>query len=229
MSTFSKGIVFLALGLAALPVSAQSPLSQLLQSPTPANTSAKASDQLGRDTPYGTVFGFLQAAQSGSYSIAAQYLQMSPARRQSEGDALAMKLYTAMNSAFAGSLQSEPAAGRHTAGRRSAGPAAAGNHVGRRRGRRTRTGSHYRSDCGENLADLFRHAGESAGTLRSGGSAAGGDAAAQVDGEAPVCRHAALAMACSAIADSRGGGGGVAAAGAVANPVTMVGPETWRG
>jgi MscS family membrane protein len=106
MPIFSRAIVFLTLGLAAcLPISAQSPLGQLLQSPTPAGTSAKASDQLGRDTPYGTVFGFLQAAQSGSYSIAAQYLQMSPGRRQSEGDATAMKLYTVMNGAFSGSLR----------------------------------------------------------------------------------------------------------------------------
>jgi len=106
MSVFSKAIVLLTLGLAAcLPISAQSPLGQLLQSPNPATTSAKGSDQLGRDTPYGTVFGFLQAAQSGGYSIAAQYLQMSPGHRQSEGDVLAMKLYTAMNGAFAGSLR----------------------------------------------------------------------------------------------------------------------------
>ncbi len=88
MSTFSKGIAFLALGLAAcLPVPGQSPLTQLLQGSAPASTSSKSSDQLGRDTPYGTVYGFLQAAQAGDYSIAAQYLQMSAARRQSEGDA----------------------------------------------------------------------------------------------------------------------------------------------
>ena len=43
-------------------------------------------DPLGRTTPSGTVLGFLQAAQSGNYSIAAQYLQMSAARRQSEGE-----------------------------------------------------------------------------------------------------------------------------------------------
>jgi MscS family membrane protein len=47
----------------------------------------------------------LQAAQSGDYSIAAQYLQMSPARRKSEGDALAMKLNVAMNMAFSGNLR----------------------------------------------------------------------------------------------------------------------------
>ena len=46
-------------------------------------------DPLGRTTPSGSVLGFLQAAQSGDYSIAAQYLQMSAARRQSEGEQLA--------------------------------------------------------------------------------------------------------------------------------------------
>ena len=49
---------------------------------TAANPSTgAASDPLGRDTPYGTVFGFLQTAQSGNYSTAAQYLQMSAAKR----------------------------------------------------------------------------------------------------------------------------------------------------
>lgn len=102
----SKAIVFFSLALTAVaPLSAQSPLSQLLQSAAPAGTPAKASDQLGRDTPYGTVYGFLQAAQSQEYSIAAQYLQMSAATRQSQGDTLAMKLNVAMNSAFSGNLK----------------------------------------------------------------------------------------------------------------------------
>ncbi len=102
----SKAIILVALVLAVcVPLCAQNPLSQLLQSPTTAGNSSKPADQLGRDTPYGTVYGFLQAAQSGDYSIAAQYLQMSPRMRQSEGDALAMKLNVAMNRAFAGSLR----------------------------------------------------------------------------------------------------------------------------
>jgi MscS family membrane protein len=106
MSNLSKRIVFLAFGLAAcVPLSSQNLLVQLLQPSSTPSTPAKPSDQLGRDTPYGTVFGFLQTAQSGNYSIAAQYLQMSAARRQTEGDALAMKLYAAMNGAFAGSLR----------------------------------------------------------------------------------------------------------------------------
>ena len=83
MSTFSKAISFLVLSLAAcLPFSTQNLLSQILQPPATAPAPQKTSDRLGRETPYGTVFGFLQAAQSGDYSIAAQYLQMSPARRQ---------------------------------------------------------------------------------------------------------------------------------------------------
>ena len=106
MSIFYRATVLLVLGLApCLPLSAQSALTQLLQSSTPANTAQKGPDQLGRDTPYGTVYGFLHAAQAGQNSIAAQYLQMSPRMRQTEGDALALKLYTAMNSAFAGNLR----------------------------------------------------------------------------------------------------------------------------
>ncbi len=106
MSTFFKRIPVLALSLVGLPAAfVQRPLSQILPPSAPATAPATTSDQLGRDTPYGTVFGFLQAAQAGNYSIAAQYLQMSPARRQSEGDALAMKLNVAMNRAFAGSLR----------------------------------------------------------------------------------------------------------------------------
>lgn len=105
LKIISRAIVFLALGLATCaPLCAQSPLTQILQSAAPVGTSSKPSDQLGRDTPYGTVYGFLQAAQSREYSIAAQYLQMSAAARQSEGDTLAMKLNVAMNSAFAGNL-----------------------------------------------------------------------------------------------------------------------------
>jgi len=107
MSKFSKAVSFLVLGLAAcVGLAAQSPLTQLLQSTTPASTSSNTPvDALGRNTPYGTVFGFLQAAQSGNYSIAAQYLQMSAAHRQSEGAALAANLKVVMDRAYNGSLK----------------------------------------------------------------------------------------------------------------------------
>jgi MscS family membrane protein len=107
MSGFCKGIIFFSLVLAAcLPLAAQSPLTQLLQTSTPASTSpATPADPLGRNTPYGTVFGFLQAAQSGNNSIAAQYLQMSAARRQTEGETVAANLKVVMDRAYAGSLK----------------------------------------------------------------------------------------------------------------------------
>jgi MscS family membrane protein len=106
MTNFSRRIAILALVLSvSLPLSAQSALSQLLQSNAPATAPKTQTDSLGRETPYGTVFGFLEAAQSGNYAIAAQYLQMSAARRQTEGEALAQKLKAVMDTAFSGSLK----------------------------------------------------------------------------------------------------------------------------
>ena len=106
MTNFSKRIAILALVLSvSLPLSAQSALSQLLQSSPPATAPKTQTDSLGRETPYGTVFGFLEAAQSGNYAIAAQYLQMSAARRQTEGEAGAQKLKAVMDTAFSGSLK----------------------------------------------------------------------------------------------------------------------------
>ncbi len=106
MSQFSKGIIFLTLGFAfCLPASAQGALGQLLQTPSPAATPSKTpTDPLGRDTPYGTIFGFLQAAQSGDYGIAAQYLQMNASRRQTVGTTMAANLKAVMDRAYSGSL-----------------------------------------------------------------------------------------------------------------------------
>ena len=105
MSSFSKtpSLLLLAL-LATLPVTAQSPLSGVLPSSSPTTTGPSSpSDPLGRTTPSGAVLGFLQAAQSGQYSIAAQYLQMSAARRQAEGERIATQLKAVMDSpAFSG-------------------------------------------------------------------------------------------------------------------------------
>jgi len=69
----------------------------------PANQSA--ADPLNRTTPSGTVYGFLQAAQSANYSIAAQYLQMTNARRTAQGQELAIKLKGVMDRAFSGNLR----------------------------------------------------------------------------------------------------------------------------
>jgi MscS family membrane protein len=105
LNSFFRAIVLLMLtGAAFLPTSAQSALGQLLQ-PKTASPPKTQADSLARETPYGTVFGFLEAAQSGNYAIADQYLQMSAGRRQTEGEALAQKLKAVMDSAFAGSLK----------------------------------------------------------------------------------------------------------------------------
>jgi MscS family membrane protein len=102
MSSFCKAIILLALcWCTSFPAVAQTALGNLLQT-TPGTTASTPSDPLGRTTPSGSVLGFLQAAQSGNYSIAAQYLQMSAARRQSEGEQIAIQLKAVMDSSFTG-------------------------------------------------------------------------------------------------------------------------------
>jgi MscS family membrane protein len=105
MSSFSRRNTFIVLALAAcLSFCSQGAIAQLPPS-KPASAPKTQADPLNRETPSGTVFGFLEAAQSGNYAIAAQYLQMSPARRKAEGEVLAQKLKTVMDAAFAGSLK----------------------------------------------------------------------------------------------------------------------------
>ncbi len=71
----------------------------------PAKNGSEAADPLGRNTPSGTLYGFLQAAQEGNYAMAAEYLQMSAARRQSQGDDIAAKLKVVIDRAFSGDLR----------------------------------------------------------------------------------------------------------------------------
>jgi MscS family membrane protein len=91
---------------AVLPISAQGLLSQVLPTTSSAaSTTSSPSDALGRTTPSGTALGFLKAAESGDYTIAAQYLQMSAARRQTTGEETATQLKAALDGAtFSGSL-----------------------------------------------------------------------------------------------------------------------------
>ena len=97
-------LVFLvALSLHGL--AAQSVTSLLQGAAQTQGTTSASADQLGRDTPSGTVLGFLQTAQSGDYKTAADYLQMSAARRQSQGPELAEKLKLLMDRAFVGKLR----------------------------------------------------------------------------------------------------------------------------
>jgi MscS family membrane protein len=89
------------------PGSTAQSVSTLLKAGTQAaqDATSPTTDPLGRDTPSGAVLGFLQSAQNGSYKTAADYLQMTPAHRQSQGTELAGKLKALMDRAFAGSVQ----------------------------------------------------------------------------------------------------------------------------
>ncbi len=90
-------VLYISVGVSSV---AQTALTQALQpGPTPANG---PTDPLGRNTPSNAVLGFLKAATAGDYSIAAQYLQMSAVRRQSEGEQTATKLKFVLDNAFVG-------------------------------------------------------------------------------------------------------------------------------
>jgi len=102
MSPLSKRVLNSLLCLTCLISVSRLALGQILPSPSTTSTANTPTDPLGRTTPSGTMLGFLQAAQSGDYGIAAQYLQMSPSRRQSEGEGTARKLKVVLDSAFSG-------------------------------------------------------------------------------------------------------------------------------
>jgi MscS family membrane protein len=91
----------------SLPLWGQGSIAQLLQ-PATENTKTDSApvDPLGRQTPNGTLFGFLEAVQAQNYGKAALYLQLSPARRDAQGEKLATELKTVLDRAFVGSLRS---------------------------------------------------------------------------------------------------------------------------
>jgi MscS family membrane protein len=100
-----KALLSVVVLFVALSSPAQSPLSGVLPSSSTSTSSTSPSDPLGRTTPSGSVVGFLKAAQSSNYSIAAQYLQMSAARRQAEGEELARQLNAVLNSPAASTVR----------------------------------------------------------------------------------------------------------------------------
>src|SRR3984957_1096041 len=82
-------------------------LNQILggsTSNTAPSTASANTDPLGRGTPRGAIFGFLQSAQLGKNDIAAQYLQLTTAQRRSQGPAIASELLIVINRGFTGNL-----------------------------------------------------------------------------------------------------------------------------
>ena len=93
-------------------------LTQALQPlPPPALTHRQRSSRTQHSFEY-CVWDFLKAAQDGNYSIAAQYLQMSAAHRQTEGEQTATKLKFVLDHVFSGNLSRFNQRGRNSAGRR---------------------------------------------------------------------------------------------------------------
>src|ERR1700739_1497049 len=98
------GLLSALLVTLVLPFSGQSSITQVLQPAATTSPANQQTDPLGRNTPSNSILGFLKSAQAGEYSIAAQYLQMSPAHRQTDGEATASKLKFALDHAFTGHL-----------------------------------------------------------------------------------------------------------------------------
>ncbi len=70
----------------------------------PGQTAPPADDPLGRTTPRGAVIGFLQAAQKDKLRLAAEYIQLTEADRDSRGPRLALQLRAVFDNAYRGSL-----------------------------------------------------------------------------------------------------------------------------
>lgn len=78
----------------------------------------EAGDRWGRDTPHGTLVGFLHAAQNGRYDDASHYLQLSNQERMVSGERIAEQLHLLLDQAFVGRIGavSDKAEGSHQAG-----------------------------------------------------------------------------------------------------------------
>ena len=107
MHSIFKRVAFALFCLSiSLPLAGQSLLTPLKAATTPTSAAEPSpADPLGRETPSGCIFGFLQAAQAGNYKTAAQYLQLPMARRRTEGQELAEELKVAMDHGFVGNLK----------------------------------------------------------------------------------------------------------------------------
>src|SRR6516225_11306871 len=89
--------VFAAFVLTLCAAAARAQLPQ----PTPTATPAEeaAADPYNRETPYGTFFGFLHAAEKGSFGTAAEYLQM-PASVRPHGEDVAREFQSVLDHRF---------------------------------------------------------------------------------------------------------------------------------
>ena len=80
--------------------------AQVLPSTAAAPAASASTDSYGRDTPRGTVLGFIRTAQSGKLQTAAVYLQMPEAGREAKGRRLASELLVILDRGFTGVIDS---------------------------------------------------------------------------------------------------------------------------
>jgi len=92
----------LAAFLLGPPCAAQLPA--LLPTPTP-SPEAPAGDPYKRETPRGTVLGFVSAAQKDNWALATEYLQIPAGRDPSASETLARQLSKVLDQAFRGDIQ----------------------------------------------------------------------------------------------------------------------------
>lgn len=95
-------LVLFASSLFAFPQKNQEKQTETSESPHTATDITEAEDPLGRSTPHGTVFRFLQAVHSGKNKEATQYLQLSGQERANQGERLVHELQALMDKAFVG-------------------------------------------------------------------------------------------------------------------------------
>jgi MscS family membrane protein len=105
-----RSILLALLLLPSLGPAAQLPGLTSKPAAKPASAATNPIDTLGRETPRGTVMGFLRAAQDENYSVAGQYFQPAPGHRRAtpteEQDLVAQLLVVINEKILASSLES---------------------------------------------------------------------------------------------------------------------------
>ena len=109
ISTIPKICALLVLGVASAAI-VEAQTTPLLPAPATAPSAKPAAEpadplDLGRETPRGTVIGFIKAAQAENYGVAIQYFETRRASVEREQE-LAQQLLAILNARFVGSLDS---------------------------------------------------------------------------------------------------------------------------
>ncbi len=98
--------LLLLLSLLCAPLLAQSVFKALSSGAAAAQTAVTNADPLGRDTPRGTLTGFMQAAQEGNNERAAEYLQLPRQESEIDSERVVHDLKALLNHAYLGRLGS---------------------------------------------------------------------------------------------------------------------------